>query len=229
MQQSTRIRLLWSNFVKKSFPAGCVSRTNDRGPKYVERRSSDKNKVNTPRCTLRQVTWNFECFESIQTLARASPNAWPRTQLRSIGFHRTTLSQGAVVLNKCANPVCGAQFRYLHQGKLFEVEVQYAESLASDGKTKPGNGKGHAERCWLCDECAAHVTLRFDARRGVVMVSSLTGSEEALTTASSQSNGGTAARIARVLVRPLDLDLDLTVSTRRRSAIKLNVRRSEAA
>ncbi len=61
------------------------------------------------------------------------------------------------------------------------------------------------------------------------MVSSLTGSEEALPTAFSQSNGGTAARIARVLVRRLDVDLDLTVSTRRRSAIKLNVRRSEAA
>jgi len=133
------------------------------------------------------------------------------------------------VLNKCANPVCSAQFRFLHQGKLFEVEVQYAESLTSDGQTKSGNGKGHVERCWLCDECAARITLRFDARRGVVMVSSLTGSEEALTTALSQSNGGTAAGIARVLVRRLDVDLDLTVSTRRRSATKLNVRRSEAA
>ena len=174
------------------------------------------------------VTWNFECFESIQTLATVSPNAWPRIQLRSIGFHRTTLSQGVVVLNKCANPVCSAQFRYLHQGKLFEVEVQYAESLTS-GQTKPGNGKGHAERCWLCDECAAHITLRFDARRGVVMVSSLTGSEETLTTAFSQSNGGTASGIARVLVRRLDLDLELTTSTKRKPAGELSVRRRGTA
>ena len=29
------------------------------------------------------------------------------------------------MLHKCANPVWCAQFRYLHQGKLFEVEVQY--------------------------------------------------------------------------------------------------------
>ncbi len=133
------------------------------------------------------------------------------------------------MLNKCANPVCCAQFRYLRQGKLFEVEVQYTESLSSDGQSRPGNGKGHVERCWLCDECAARFTLRFDARRDVVMVSSLTASEEALTTAFSQSNGGAAAGIARVLVRRLDVDLDLAVSTRRRSAIKLNVRRSEAA
>jgi hypothetical protein len=133
------------------------------------------------------------------------------------------------VLNKRANPVCSAQFRYLHQGRLFEVEVQYAESPTSDGQTKPVKGKGNAERCWFCDECAAHITLRFDAQWGVVMVSSLTGSEVALTTAISQSNGGTAARIARVLFRRLDLDLELTVSTRRKAAIKLNVQRSEAA
>jgi len=133
------------------------------------------------------------------------------------------------VLNKCANPVCSAQFRYLHQGKLFEVEVQYAESLTSDGQTKPGNGKGHAERCWLCDECAAHITLRFDARRGVVMASSLKGSEEPLTTASLQSNGGAAAGIARVLVRRLDLDLELTTSTKRKPAGELSVRRRGTA
>ncbi len=133
------------------------------------------------------------------------------------------------MLNRCADPVCCAEFRYLHQGKLFEVEVQYTESLSSDGQSRPGNGKEHVERCWLCDQCTAHITLRFDARRGVVMVSSLRGPDEALTTAILQSNGGAEAGSTRVLVRRLDVDLDLTVSTRRRSAIKLNVRRSEAA
>jgi transposase-like protein len=131
------------------------------------------------------------------------------------------------VLNKCANPVCSNQFRYLHQGKLFEVEVQYNESQSSDGETKPGNGKGHVERCWLCDQCAANITLRFDARRGAVMVSSLRSSEEALTTVLSQSNGGSTARIVRVLIRPLDLEL--RPSTRRRTARELDNRRREAA
>ena len=92
-----------------------------------------------------------------------------------------------------------------------------------------GNGKGHVERCWLCDECAAHITLRCDARRGVVMVSSLRGSEEPLTTASLQSNGGAAARIARVLVRRLDVDLELTTSTKRKAAGELSVRRRGTA
>jgi hypothetical protein len=131
------------------------------------------------------------------------------------------------VLNKCANPSCSAQFRYLHQGKLFEVEIQYAESPTSGGQTKAVNGKGHAERCWLCDDCAAHITLRFDARRGAIMVSSFRGSEEALTTLLTRSNGGPTARIVRVLIRPLDLEL--TASTRRKAVRELNMRTREAA
>ena len=50
------------------------------------------------------------------------------------------------MLHKCANPVCCAQFRYLNQGKLFEVEIQYVESTLGDGQGKLGNGKGHVER-----------------------------------------------------------------------------------
>ena len=131
------------------------------------------------------------------------------------------------MLNKCANPVCSNQFRYLHQGKLFEVEVQYTENLSSDGQTKPGNGKGHVERCWLCHQCVASITLRFDARRGAVMVASLRSSEEALTTVLSRSNGGSTARITRVLIRPLDLELK--ASTRRKTARELDERRREVA
>ena len=136
-------------------------------------------------------------------------------------------SRGVAVLNKCANPACNAQFRYLHQGKLFEVEIKYAESPGSGGQTKAVHGKGHAERCWLCDDCAAHVTLRFDSQRGEVMVSSFRSSEETLTTLFTQSNGGPAARIVRVLIRPLDLEL--RASTRRRAVSELNMRTREAA
>ena len=130
------------------------------------------------------------------------------------------------MLQKCANPVCCAQFRYLNQGKLFEVEIEYVESTLDDGQGKLGNGKGHIERCWLCDQCAAHVALRFDRRRGLVMVSSLEGSEEAPTTAIPQSSPK-AAGIARVLIRPLELDL--TISPRRKATSELNIRRREIA
>jgi hypothetical protein len=131
------------------------------------------------------------------------------------------------VLQKCANPVCCAQFRYLNQGKLFEVEIEYVESSLGDGQGKLGNGKGHVERCWLCDQCAAHVALRFDRRRGLVVVSSLGGSEEALTTAIPQSTPKVAAGIARVLIRPLEIDL--RISPRRKATSELNIRRREIA
>jgi hypothetical protein len=128
------------------------------------------------------------------------------------------------VLQECANPACCAQFRYLNQGKLFEVEIEYVESTLEDAQGKLGNGKGHIERCWLCDQCAAHIALRFD-RRGLVMLSSLGGSEEPLTTAIPQSSPKAAAGIARVLIRPLELDL--TISPRRKATSELNMRRRE--
>jgi len=120
------------------------------------------------------------------------------------------------------------EFRYLHQGKLFEVEIQYVER-PSGSQGKLGNGKGHVERCWLCDQCAAHIVLRFDRQRGLVVVSSFEDSKEAPTTAILQTSGKAAAGIARVLVRPLDLDLDLTVSTKRKAASKSSMQRRETA
>lgn len=71
------------------------------------------------------------------------------------------------MLHKCANPACCAQFQYLHQGSLFEVEMQYFESPPCDGEGRVCRGKGHVERWWLCDHCSAHFALRFDPRRGL--------------------------------------------------------------
>jgi hypothetical protein len=124
-------------------------------------------------------------------------------------------------------PCLHAQFHYLHQGKLFEVEIQYAESPTNGGQTKAVNGKGHSERCWLCDDCAAHITLRFEARRGEVIVSALKSSAEALRTLLSQLSVAAGVRIARVLIRPLDMEL--TTSTRRKAVRELDMRRREAA
>jgi hypothetical protein len=99
----------------------------------------------------------------------------------------------------------------VHQGKLFEVEIQYVESSSGNGHGKLVNGKGRVERCWLCEQCAANVTLRFDRHLGLVMISSLGDTEGAVMPQVSQSCS-TPGAIARVLVRPLDLEL--TVSSR---------------
>ena len=55
-------------------------------------------------------------------------------------------SRGIVVLQKCANPVCDAQFRYLDQGQLFEVEIQYSQSPRPNDPREPSNGNVHVER-----------------------------------------------------------------------------------
>ena len=108
------------------------------------------------------------------------------------------------MLDQCVNPVCDAQFRYLHQGKIFEVETQCFGSRQS----KPGNGKGHVERCWLCDECASQNILRFDAGRGVVMFCCLGNSEDRIATAIPQAGLNAGGGVARVLIRPFGLTID---------------------
>lgn len=62
------------------------------------------------------------------------------------------------MLSKCANPNCSAAFRYLHEGKLFRVARPAADN---------GNGNGswkkvpqQLEYFWLCDSCAARMTLQ---------------------------------------------------------------------
>ena len=54
------------------------------------------------------------------------------------------------MLSKCANPKCAASFRYLHEGRLFRVELE-SESRKF-------------EYFWLCDECARIMTLGADGQ-----------------------------------------------------------------
>ena len=131
------------------------------------------------------------------------------------------------MLHKCVNPDCSAQFRYLHQGRLFEIEIQYLETADSAGRGTLRIGKGYVERCWLCDRCATHTALRFDPRRGVVMASSLGRPEGVITLATPQSMVNGATGRTRALIRLLDMNL--RISTKRNSAGERNVRRSEIA
>lgn len=49
------------------------------------------------------------------------------------------------MLSKCANPGCSQLFRYLGEGRLFQVE-----------RTLPDNGKSarKIEHYWLCGQCS---------------------------------------------------------------------------
>jgi hypothetical protein len=61
---------------------------------------------------------------------------------------------------KCANPACLARFRYLHEGRIFNIErsVDAGES-----------GQHRIELYWLCMECSRALKLVSDHGSGVVI------------------------------------------------------------
>ncbi len=67
------------------------------------------------------------------------------------------------MLSKCANPACGASFRYLHQGRIFSMllspEPNGAHAVWDHELEHP------IERYWLCEVCAQTMTVcRIDGR-----------------------------------------------------------------
>ncbi len=72
------------------------------------------------------------------------------------------------MLSKCANPSCTIPFRYLHQGKLFRVDVcdhGAAKQLSVDGWSKKPPWR--IEFFWLCDACSAVLTVVYENELGV--------------------------------------------------------------
>lgn len=78
------------------------------------------------------------------------------------------------MLSKCLNPLCSATFRYLGQGHLFRIDFAEArrKSAHAGGKVlASAAGKASPiEYFWLCESCAATVTIEFgeDGRVHVV-------------------------------------------------------------
>lgn len=73
------------------------------------------------------------------------------------------------MLSKCANPGCTVTFLYLHQGKLFRLNVgndtAVSPALPNKAKSVP-----RVEFFWLCSNCATELTVDYDHRTGVVLV-----------------------------------------------------------
>jgi hypothetical protein len=67
------------------------------------------------------------------------------------------------MLSKCANPACSTPFRYLRDGKLFEIEITPVAETTTDAK----KGSRHIEFFWLCGSCSAQLTLVRDHEQGV--------------------------------------------------------------
>ncbi|MGH9502921.1 MAG: hypothetical protein ACRD20_08725 [Terriglobales bacterium] len=73
------------------------------------------------------------------------------------------------MLSKCANPGCPATFLYLHQGKLFRLDsnIEAIASPAIEGTKKPSR---RVEFFWLCNACAAELTLGYTRGTGITVV-----------------------------------------------------------
>ena len=51
------------------------------------------------------------------------------------------------MLSKCLNPLCSTPFRYLHEGRIFNLDTV---SPSPDGH---GMRAHHVEHFWLCSSC----------------------------------------------------------------------------
>lgn len=67
------------------------------------------------------------------------------------------------MVSRCANPSCQTQFKYLHEGRLFQ--------FASSG-TQIGIHKNHLNFVfwWLCPRCCSSMTLVQHGSAGVRLV-----------------------------------------------------------
>ena len=78
------------------------------------------------------------------------------------------------MITKCANPACGALFRYLREGKLFLVEpppssidrAQFLPPAEAEFKTRVPR----SEYFWLCERCARSMTIAPDQNGLPVLV-----------------------------------------------------------
>lgn len=72
------------------------------------------------------------------------------------------------MVSKCANPACSVPFRYLHEGKLFRMEMKPDRELDTLHVVPPSEKPAkHTEFFWLCDECSVRMTLTFEKGVGI--------------------------------------------------------------
>jgi hypothetical protein len=77
---------------------------------------------------------------------------------------------GIVMLAKCANPSCSTPLVYLREGKIFMVESP--SQLGKVGSLRGGpKTQNQVEHFWLCGPCSLSMTLTYDSKQGVQVVS----------------------------------------------------------
>jgi len=93
------------------------------------------------------------------------------------------------MLSKCANPTCSAQFRYLHDGKVFRVDLEERAAARTPVRHAPpadlavaripvgiagpqllsSQNTRRPEYFWLCGTCSEQMTLGSDGGSVVLL------------------------------------------------------------
>jgi hypothetical protein len=72
------------------------------------------------------------------------------------------------MLAKCTNPACSATFHYLHEGKLFLIELRSDSATVEPGADPGFRGTPFHFQCfWLCSPCSRVMTIQPDGKGGV--------------------------------------------------------------
>ncbi len=74
------------------------------------------------------------------------------------------------MMSKCANPSCSSVFRYLRDGKLFQVPAGASLKAAPNTSSDAPKPVTRDEFFWLCGNCSKDLTIVVDPVSGVQAV-----------------------------------------------------------
>ncbi len=76
------------------------------------------------------------------------------------------------MIQKCANPECDAEFRYVNRGRVFSFEIRHPAAPCRDVPLAICERKpSHATICfWLCENCSSKLSLHFTMKTGLSLV-----------------------------------------------------------
>lgn len=117
-----------------------------------------------------------EGFEPVAATAARShvarPSHWGVTQVTALlspwQENEHGKCDGFCMLAKCANPSCSASFRYLQEGRLFQLEDG---SELTPSVNPYASSSARVEYFWLCSRCSEFMALRLGQDGTVVTVS----------------------------------------------------------
>ncbi len=75
------------------------------------------------------------------------------------------------MVGKCANPECGADFRYLHEGRVFAIQTSTKEKHGNSDESDWASRTSPLVRYfWLCRGCLQHMEIECDRTTGDITI-----------------------------------------------------------